>query len=76
MIVSDIPGTTRDAVDSMVENAYGKFVLIDTAGLRRKSRVYDNIERYSVVRSYMAGDRADVVLILIDATEGVTEQDK
>ena len=75
MIVSDIPGTTRDAVDSMVENAYGKFVLIDTAGLRRKSRVYDNIERYSVVRSYMAVDRADVVLILIDATEGVTEQD-
>ena len=75
MIVSDIPGTTRDAVDSVVENQYGKFTFIDTAGLRRKSRVYDNIEKYSTVRSYMAVDRADVVLILIDANEGVTEQD-
>lgn len=75
MLVSDIPGTTRDAVDSVKENKYGKFVFIDTAGLRKKSKVNDNIERYSVVRSYMAVDRADVVLIMIDANEGVTEQD-
>ena len=75
MLVSDIPGTTRDAVDSVKENKYGKFVFIDTAGLRKKSKVNENIERYSVVRSYRAVDRADVVLIMIDANEGVTEQD-
>lgn len=75
MLVSDIPGTTRDAVDSVKENKYGKFVFIDTAGLRKKSKVSENIERYSVVRSYMAVDRADVVLFMIDANEGVTEQD-
>ena len=75
MLVSDIPGTTRDAVDSVKENKYGKFVFIDTAGLRKKSKVNENIERYSVVRSYMAVDRADVVLIMRDAIEGVTEQD-
>ncbi len=75
MLVSDIPGTTRDAVDSVKENKYGKFVFIDTAGLRKKRKVSENIERYSVVRSYMAVDRADVVLIMIDANEGVTEQD-
>ena len=75
MLVSDIPGTTRDAVDSVKENKYGKFVFIDTAGLRKKSKVNENIERYSVVRSYMAVDSADVVLIMIDANEGVTEQD-
>lgn len=75
MLVSDIPGTTRDAVDSVKENKYGKFVFIDTAGLRKKSKVNENIERYSVVRSYMAVDRADVILIMIDANEGVTEQD-
>lgn len=75
MLVSDIPGTTRDAVDSVKENKYGKFVFIDTAGLRKKSKVNENIERYSVFRSYMAVDRADVVLIMIDANEGVTEQD-
>lgn len=75
MLVSDIPGTTRDAVDSVKENKYGKFVFIDTAGLRKKSKVNENIERYSVVRSYMAVDRADVVLIMIDANEGVTKQD-
>ena len=75
MLVSDIPGTTRDAVDSVKENKYGKFVFIDTAGLRKNSKVNENIERYSVVRSYMAVDRADVVLIMIDANEGVTEQD-
>ena len=75
MIVSDIPGTTRDAVDSVKDTPEGRFVFIDTAGLRKKSRVNENIERYSVVRSYMAVDRADVVLIMIDACEGVTEQD-
>lgn len=75
MLVSDIPGTTRDAVDSVKENKYGKFVFIDTAGLRKNSKVNENIERYSVVRSYMAVYRADVVLIMIDANEGVTEQD-
>jgi len=74
-IVSDIPGTTRDAVDADVENEYGKFVFIDTAGLRKKSKVDDDIEKYSVLRSYMAVDRADVVLIMIDANDGVTEQD-
>ncbi|PWM47524.1 MAG: ribosome biogenesis GTPase Der [Clostridiales bacterium] len=75
LIVSDIPGTTRDAVDALVQNPHGKYVFIDTAGLRKKSKVYENIERYSVVRSYMAVDRADVVVIMIDANEGVTEQD-
>jgi len=74
-IVSDIPGTTRDAVDAEVENEFGKFTFIDTAGLRKKSKVDDEIEKYSVLRSYMAVDRADVVLIMIDANEGVTEQD-
>ncbi|MBQ6809270.1 MAG: ribosome biogenesis GTPase Der [Clostridia bacterium] len=75
LIVSDIPGTTRDAVDSLKENEHGKYVFIDTAGLRKKNKVTEIIERYSVVRSYMAVDRADVVLIMIDASEGVTEQD-
>ena len=75
MIVSNIAGTTRDAVDTVVENQYGKYVFIDTAGIRRKSKVTGNIERYSVLRSYMAVDRADVCLILIDAVEGFTEQD-
>ena len=75
VIVSDIAGTTRDAVDTYVENEYGKYVLVDTAGIRRKARVTENVERYSVLRSYMAVDRADVCLIVIDATEGFTEQD-
>lgn len=74
-IVSNIAGTTRDAIDVLHENENGRFLFIDTAGIRRKSRVEENIERYSVLRSYMAVDRADVVLILIDAREGVTEQD-
>lgn len=74
-IVSDIPGTTRDAVDSLVENEKGRFWFIDTAGIRRKSRVEENIERYSVLRSYMAVDRAEVCIIMIDAVEGFTEQD-
>ncbi len=75
VIVSNIAGTTRDAVDTPVENEYGKFLFIDTAGIRRKSRVLDNIERYSVLRAYMAVDRADVAVIVIDATVGFTEQD-
>ena len=75
VIVSDMAGTPRDATDTEVENKYGKFVLIDTAGIRRKSRVDDNVEKYSVLRSYMAVDRSDVCVIMIDATEGFTEQD-
>ncbi len=76
MIVSPIAGTTRDAVDSEFENEIGKFTLIDTAGIRRASKVNDKIEKYSVLRAHMAVDRADVCLIVIDATEGVTEQDE
>ncbi|MCB5941320.1 ribosome biogenesis GTPase Der [bacterium 210820-DFI.6.52] len=75
MIVSDIAGTTRDAVDSRVENRYGKFVFIDTAGIRRKNKVDDSVERYSVLRAFMAVDRADVAVMVIDATVGFTEQD-
>ena len=75
VIVSDIAGTTRDATDTVVENKFGRFVFIDTAGIRRKSKVEEAIERYSVLRSYMAVDRAQVVVIVIDATEGFTEQD-
>lgn len=74
-IVSNIAGTTRDAIDSEVENDYGKFVFIDTAGLRRKSRVDERIEKYSILRATMAIERADVCVIMIDATEGFTEQD-
>ena len=75
VIVSDVAGTTRDAIDSDFENQYGKYCLIDTAGMRRKSKVDDAIEKYSNMRSINAIDRADVCLILIDANEGVTEQD-
>ena len=75
VIVSDEAGTTRDAVDSYFENEHGKYLFIDTAGMRRKSKVDDAIEKYSNMRSVSAIDRADVVLILIDANEGVTEQD-
>ena len=75
VIVADMAGTTRDATDTEVENEYGKFVLIDTAGIRRKSRVDNEIEKYSVLRSYMAVDRSDVCVIMSDATEGFTEQD-
>lgn len=74
-IVSDIAGTTRDAIDTTVENSYGRFTLIDTAGLRRKSKVDDAIEKYSVLRAKMAIERTDVCVIMIDATEGFTEQD-
>ncbi len=76
MIVSSIAGTTRDAVDTTVENEYGKFTFIDTAGIRRQSKISDNIEKYSVLRAHMAVERADVCLIMIDANEGVTEQDE
>ncbi len=75
MLVSDIAGTTRDASDTLVENEHGKFVFIDTAGLRRKSRVDDKIEQYSVMRAVMAVERANVCVIMIDALEGFTEQD-
>ncbi len=75
VIVSNMAGTTRDAVDSRFENEYGKYVFIDTAGIRRKSKVDDRIEKFSVMRAQMAIDRADVCLIMIDAREGVTEQD-
>lgn len=76
LIVSDIPGTTRDAVDTEVVNEYGKYVFIDTAGIRRKSKVNDSIERYSVLRAKMAVERADVCIIVADANEGITEQDE
>jgi GTP-binding protein len=75
VIVSNVAGTTRDAIDSEFENQYGKYVFIDTAGMRRKSKVDDAIERFSNMRSISAIERADVCLILIDANEGVTEQD-
>ena len=75
VIVSNVAGTTRDAIDSRFENEKGKFVFIDTAGIRRKSKVEEDIEKYSVLRATMAIERADVCLIMIDATEGVTEQD-
>ena len=75
VIVSDMAGTTRDSVDTFIQNDTGKFMFIDTAGIRRKSKVDEAIERYSVLRAYMAVDRSDVCLIMIDASEGVTEQD-
>ena len=74
-IVSNIAGTTRDATDTVIENEYGKFVFIDTAGIRKKSKVNEKIEHYSVLRAYIAVDRADVCVILIDAESGFTEQD-
>ena len=76
VIVSDIAGTTRDAIDTRVENAYGKFNFIDTAGIRRQSKVEDRVEKFSVLRAHMAVERADVCLIMIDANEGITEQDE
>lgn len=75
VIVSDVAGTTRDAVDSYFENEKGKYVIIDTAGMRKKSKVDDRVEKFSVLRATMAIERADVCLIMIDANEGVTEQD-
>lgn len=76
VIVSDLAGTTRDAVDTRVENAYGRYVLVDTAGIRRNARIEDRIEKYSVLRANMAVENSDVCLIMIDATEGVTAQDE
>ncbi len=75
VIVSDMAGTTRDAVDTPLENQYGKYVFIDTAGIRRKSKVEERVERFSVMRAQLAIERADVCLIMIDAREGVTDQD-
>ena len=75
VIVSNVAGTTRDAIDSRFENDKGKFVFIDTAGMRKRSKVDEDIEKYSVLRATMAIERADVCLIMIDAMEGVTEQD-
>ena len=76
LIVSNIAGTTRDAVDTHIENEYGKFTFIDTAGIRRSSKINDKIEKYSVLRAHMAVERADVCLIMIDAGTGITEQDE
>ena len=75
MIVADEAGTTRDAIDSYYENESGKFLFIDTAGMRRKSKVDDAVERYSNLRAVSAIERADVCLILLDAADGVTDQD-
>ncbi|GAA0683631.1 MULTISPECIES: ribosome biogenesis GTPase Der [Clostridium] len=75
-IVSNIPGTTRDAIDSTIETDFGKFTLIDTAGLRRKSKIKEEIERYSVVRTLAAIERSQVCILMIDAEEGVTDQDE
>ncbi len=75
VIVSDIAGTTRDAIDSPLENEHGKYVLIDTAGIRKKAKVEERIEKFSVMRSLFAVERSDVCIIMIDATEGVTDQD-
>ena len=74
-IVSNIAGTTRDAIDTEFENEYGKYVLIDTAGIRRKSKVSESIEKFSIMRTLLAIERADVCLMMIDANEGVTDQD-
>lgn len=75
VIVTDIPGTTRDAIDSYVDYDDEKYIFIDTAGLRRKGKIYENIERYSVVRTLSAIDRSNICVLIIDGTEGVTEQD-
>ena len=75
VIVSDMAGTTRDAVDTPLENEYGRYVFIDTAGIRRKSKVDERVEKFSVMRAQLAIERADVCLIMIDARDGVTDQD-
>ena len=75
VIVADMPGTTRDAVDTPVDNEFGSYLFIDTAGIRRKSKVNDRVERFSVMRAQLAVERSDVCLIMLDAREGVTEQD-
>lgn len=76
VIVSDIPGTTRDAIDSYLETDEGKFLLIDTAGVRRKSKVKEEIEKYSVIRTYTAVERSDVCILMLDATQNISEQDE
>ncbi|MCQ2425693.1 MAG: ribosome biogenesis GTPase Der [Lachnospiraceae bacterium] len=76
MIVSDVAGTTRDAIDSRIENDHGTYIFIDTAGIRRQSKVEDNVERYSVLRAKLAVERADVCLLMIDASQGISEQDE
>ena len=76
VIVSDIAGTTRDSIDTSFKNKYGKYIFVDTAGIRRKNKVYDTLEMYSVLKAMNAIEKADVCLIMIDATEGVTEQDE
>ncbi len=76
VIVSDIPGTTRDAIDSVLETDIGKFLLIDTAGLRSKSKIKEELERYSAIRTLAAIERADVCILMIDAAEGISEQDE
>ena len=75
LIVSDVAGTTRDAIDTKFENEYGKYVFIDTAGIRRKSKIEEDIEKYSILRAKTAIDNAHVCVLVIDATEGVTDQD-
>ena len=75
-IVSSVAGTTRDATDSRLKNKYGNYVFIDTAGIRKKNKIYDDIEKYSIIKAKAAIDRADVAVILIDAIEGVTDQDE
>ena len=75
-IVSDIPGTTRDAIDSFVENKHGKYIFVDTAGIRRSAKVKDRIEKFSVIRANAAVEKADVCLVMVDANEGVTAQDE
>ena len=75
-IVSDMAGTTRDAIDTYVENEYGRYVLVDTAGIRRNAKIEDRVEKYSVLRANMAVENSDVCLIMVDATEGVTAQDE
>jgi len=76
LIVSNIAGTTRDAIDTTVDNEFGRYTFIDTAGIRRQSKVDDRIEKFSVLRAHMAVERAQVCLLMIDATEGITEQDE
>ena len=75
LIVSNIAGTTRDAIDTPFENEYGKYIFIDTAGIRRKSKIEEDIEKYSIIRAKAAIDNAHVCILVIDATEGVTDQD-
>ena len=76
VIVSDIAGTTRDAIDTYFENKFGRYIFVDTAGIRRKNKVYDKLEKYSVLKAKSAIEKANVCLLMIDATEGVTEQDE